>query len=184
MIETFLPALDLLVTDYLTADPERTARVLRLMAANFMFTEVEPAVFARNHLSSMLDTGKSVRILQSDPENAFVDTNGIAALVAHTSEEILKASSFVPDTLLSPELAKSSSPQDAPFARAFNGVTAFEYLGAHPRLMKRFAAAMAPFSKLVNPDIGSEKLTGTSLPHLPLYLVDHDTGSLRSFHLC
>jgi hypothetical protein len=37
-----------------------TARVLRCLATNYIFTEVTPDVFANNRLSSTLDTGKSV----------------------------------------------------------------------------------------------------------------------------
>ena len=39
------------------------ARVLRLLATNYIFTEVSPDVFANNRLSSVLDTGKSVEEL-------------------------------------------------------------------------------------------------------------------------
>jgi hypothetical protein len=37
-----------------------SARILRLLATNHIFTEVSPDVFANNRLSSVLDTGKSV----------------------------------------------------------------------------------------------------------------------------
>jgi hypothetical protein len=39
------------------------AHVLRLLATNYIFTEVTPDVFANNRLSSVLDTGKSVEEL-------------------------------------------------------------------------------------------------------------------------
>ena len=39
------------------------ARILRLLATNYIFTEVSPDVFANNRLSSTLDTGKSVEEL-------------------------------------------------------------------------------------------------------------------------
>jgi len=39
------------------------ARILRLLATNYIFTEVTPDVFANNRLSSVLDTGKSVEEL-------------------------------------------------------------------------------------------------------------------------
>lgn len=35
------------------------ARVLRLLATEFIFREVSPDVFANNRISSILDTGKS-----------------------------------------------------------------------------------------------------------------------------
>jgi hypothetical protein len=39
------------------------ARILRLLATNYIFTEVTPDVFANNRLSSALDTGKPVEEL-------------------------------------------------------------------------------------------------------------------------
>ena len=39
------------------------ARILRLLATNYIFTEVTPDVFANNRLSSVLDTGKPVEEL-------------------------------------------------------------------------------------------------------------------------
>ena len=39
------------------------ARILRLLATNYIFTEVSPDVFANNRLSSVLDTRKSVEEL-------------------------------------------------------------------------------------------------------------------------
>lgn len=40
------------------------ARVLRLLAANYIFVEKKPGVFANNRCSIGLDTGKSVKELQ------------------------------------------------------------------------------------------------------------------------
>lgn len=40
------------------------ARVLRLLAANYIFVERKPGVFANNRCSIGLDTGKSVKELQ------------------------------------------------------------------------------------------------------------------------
>ena len=37
-----------------------TGRVLRYLATNHIFREVEPNVFAHNMISSLLDTGKTV----------------------------------------------------------------------------------------------------------------------------
>ena len=39
------------------------ARILRLLATNYIFTEVTPDIFANNRLSSALDTGKPVEEL-------------------------------------------------------------------------------------------------------------------------
>ena len=42
-----------------------SARVLRLLATNHIFSEVSPDVFANNRLSTVLDTGKHVEELIS-----------------------------------------------------------------------------------------------------------------------
>lgn len=36
------------------------ARIMRLLAANHIFTEVSPDTFAANRLSSVVDSGKSI----------------------------------------------------------------------------------------------------------------------------
>jgi hypothetical protein len=123
------------------------ARVLRLLAANYIFVETEPGVFARNQCSSFLDTGKSVQALRDDPDNAYAETNGFAALIAHTTDDVLKASARAPDVLLDPNLGVSYAPEDAPFAAAFGGVTPFSYFAQNAPLMNRFGMAMGGMQK-------------------------------------
>ena len=41
-------------------DPEKLARILRVLATKHIFREVAPDVFANNRLSSVLDTGKNI----------------------------------------------------------------------------------------------------------------------------
>ena len=76
-----------------------SARVLRLLATNHIFTEVTPDVFANNRLSSVLDTGKPVekllaRLVSSNvvhsskltiisPESKHIETLGITSLIEH-----------------------------------------------------------------------------------------------------
>jgi hypothetical protein len=43
----------------------QSARVLRLLATNYIFVEISPDVFANNRLSTVLDTGKPVEELIS-----------------------------------------------------------------------------------------------------------------------
>jgi len=74
------------------------AHVLRLLATNYIFTEVSPDVFANNRLSSTLDTGKSVeellarfapRLVHSSndeltivsPESKHIGTSGIPSIL-------------------------------------------------------------------------------------------------------
>ncbi|GAA5946420.1 hypothetical protein JCM3765_000234 [Sporobolomyces pararoseus] len=162
-------------------DPDKLARVLRLLAANHIFVEVEPGIFARNQCSSILDTGKSVKDSLDVPINAYSGTNGIAALIAHSTEEVLKASAFAPDALLSPETSKSYSPDDAPFSLAYNGANPWEYFAKNERLMKRFASGMSGFSKICGE--GESTLAGFPWKDLPKDAILVDVGGGVG-HLC
>ena len=53
------------------------ARILRLLATNYIFTEVTPDVFANNRLSSTLDTGKSVEELLAKLVLSLSSSNGL-----------------------------------------------------------------------------------------------------------
>ena len=75
------------------------ARILRVLATNYIFTEVSPDVFANNRLSSALDTGKSVEELLAklvpspliysnelrivSPESKHIGTLGITSIIEH-----------------------------------------------------------------------------------------------------
>jgi hypothetical protein len=83
------------------------ARVLRLLATNYIFTEVSPDVFALNRLSSVLDTGKSVEELLAklvpsllifddelrlgtvSPESKHIGTLGITSMLEHKYELLI-----------------------------------------------------------------------------------------------
>ena len=53
------------------------ARILRLLATNYIFTEVTPDVFANNRLSSTLDSGKSVEELLAKSVLSRSSSNGL-----------------------------------------------------------------------------------------------------------
>lgn len=81
------------------------ARILRLLATNYIFTEVSPDVFANNRLSSALDTGKSVEELLTksvpglficnnelkivSPESKHIGTLGITSMLEHKYELLI-----------------------------------------------------------------------------------------------
>ena len=81
------------------------ARILRLLATNYIFTEVSPDVFANNRLSSVLDTGKSAEELLAklvpsllifndelrtvSPESKHVGTLGITSMLEHKYELLI-----------------------------------------------------------------------------------------------
>ncbi|KAH9993365.1 O-methyltransferase [Russula vinacea] len=98
----------------------KLARILRLLATNYIFTEVTPDVFANNRLSSVLDTGKPVEELLASPESKHIGTLGISSLLGHVLDEGFKGSSYLTETLLDPELGHSFEPNKTPFNKALN----------------------------------------------------------------
>jgi hypothetical protein len=82
------------------------ARILRILATNYIFTEVSPDVFANNRLSSVLDTGKSVEELLAklvpsllifndelrivSPESKHTGTLGITSILEHKYELLIR----------------------------------------------------------------------------------------------
>ncbi|KAJ6505369.1 O-methyltransferase [Mycena sanguinolenta] len=78
-------------------DSKLLARILRLLATHHIFREVSTDVFANNRISSTLDKGKSV-----DPDERFLETTGLSALVEFLSEEAFKAAAYMTETMLDP----------------------------------------------------------------------------------
>ena len=84
------------------------ARILRILATNYIFTEVSPDVFANNRLSSVLDTGKSVEELLAklvpsflifndelrivSPESKHTGTLGMTSILEHKYELLIRLS--------------------------------------------------------------------------------------------
>jgi hypothetical protein len=84
------------------------ARILRVLATNYIFTEVSPDVFANNRLSSVLDTGKSVEELLAklvpsplifndelrivSPESKHTGTLGMTSILEHKYELLIRLS--------------------------------------------------------------------------------------------
>ncbi|KAJ6456668.1 O-methyltransferase [Mycena sanguinolenta] len=83
-------------------DSKLLARILRLLATHHIFREVSTDIFANNRISSTLDKGKSVEFLLANPEQRYLDTTGLAALVEFLSEEAFKAAAFLGETMLDP----------------------------------------------------------------------------------
>jgi hypothetical protein len=92
-----------------------SARVLRLLATNHIFIEVSPDVFAKNRLSTVLDTGKPVeelilrwallcmgfpvpdtKMYLSSPESKYVGTLGMTTLIGHLYEFSLNCTRLGP----------------------------------------------------------------------------------------
>ncbi|KAH8978093.1 S-adenosyl-L-methionine-dependent methyltransferase [Lactarius hatsudake] len=99
--------------------PAKLSRVLRLLATNHIFIEVSPDVFANNRLSTVLDTGKPVDELISNPESKFIGTLGMTSLIGHILDEAFKSSSYLTETLLDPEFGHATEPTKTALNKAF-----------------------------------------------------------------
>ncbi|KAH8980527.1 S-adenosyl-L-methionine-dependent methyltransferase [Lactarius deliciosus] len=99
--------------------PAKLSRVLRLLATNHIFIEVSPDVFANNRLSTVLDTGKPVDELISNPESKFIGTLGMTSLISHILDEAFKSSSYLTETLLDPEIGHATEPTKTALNKAF-----------------------------------------------------------------
>ncbi|KAJ7117169.1 O-methyltransferase [Mycena epipterygia] len=86
--------------------PPLIARILRLLATHHIFREVSPGVFANNRISSTLDKGKPSSVLFGNRADRLVGTPGTAALAEYSADMVLKASTFLVDTLLDPAAHK------------------------------------------------------------------------------
>ncbi|GAA5863476.1 hypothetical protein JCM5353_008294, partial [Sporobolomyces roseus] len=53
------------IAKFSSLNPDKLAQCLRLLASNHIFVEVEKGVFARNRLSAILDTGKSLDFIKA-----------------------------------------------------------------------------------------------------------------------
>ncbi|KAJ6555116.1 hypothetical protein DFH09DRAFT_1038072 [Mycena vulgaris] len=59
----------------------KLAHILRLLATHHLLREAAPDVFAVNHISSLIDTGKPIHEVLANPERKYDETSGVAAFV-------------------------------------------------------------------------------------------------------
>ncbi|KDQ19530.1 hypothetical protein BOTBODRAFT_636425 [Botryobasidium botryosum FD-172 SS1] len=134
------------IAKYSNINPDKLARILRLLATNHIFKEVSPNVFANNRMSLALDTGKDAEILaKTDPKEFYEGTNGHAAYFAMVTDVVMKAAAHLPETLQSPETANSYDLKDAAVARGLNaseGFWDFMHQSGHERQLKTYNMAM------------------------------------------
>ncbi|KAG0659618.1 hypothetical protein C6P46_005109 [Rhodotorula mucilaginosa] len=133
-----------------TIAPAKLARVLRLLAANYIFVEKKPGVFANNRCSIGLDTGKSAKELQRSPADVYEGTDGHVALMAHCAEDGLKATAFLTDALFDQEAAHSYKPEHAPVSHAYDRPI-FDFFAApgNEAYLKRFGMAMYAINSIM-----------------------------------
>ncbi|TFK81004.1 S-adenosyl-L-methionine-dependent methyltransferase [Polyporus arcularius HHB13444] len=71
-------------------DSSKLSHVLRLLATYHWVRELRPDVFANNRLSSFIDSGKSTEQLKASVETKYDETDGVAAFVAMSTDEVAK----------------------------------------------------------------------------------------------
>ncbi|THH26378.1 hypothetical protein EUX98_g7811 [Antrodiella citrinella] len=133
----------------------RLSRILRLLASEHIFAEVEPDVFANNRISSVIDTEKTLEEIPANPEGKYVGTSGIATVVDHIVHHGQKSSAYLTETLLGPKTAFSEQPTDAPLNRAFRtDLTVWEWLELpeNKHDLRFFSMAMRGNSKILPAD--------------------------------
>ncbi|KIK56925.1 hypothetical protein GYMLUDRAFT_75954 [Collybiopsis luxurians FD-317 M1] len=101
-------------------DPQKIARILRLLTNNHIFREVSPDVFASNRLSSVLDTGKPAKeVVSQSLAERHAGTPSVAAFAAMMSDEGMKCGAIMPEHFLDPRSSFSAEPNRTPFNRAY-----------------------------------------------------------------
>ncbi|KAJ6607721.1 O-methyltransferase [Mycena sp. CBHHK59/15] len=142
-------------------DPELLARVLRLLATHNIFREVSPGAFANNRISSTLDKGKSPASLFEDRAGRLAGTSGIAALAEFFSEDCMKSSAYLTDTMMEPK------ENIVPYNRAFGtDEPMFHWVHRPENLYKltRFAAGMHGTAATEPPDTIFQGFDWSRLP--------------------
>ncbi|KAF8128341.1 S-adenosyl-L-methionine-dependent methyltransferase, partial [Boletus edulis] len=76
-------------------DPNDLVHALRLLSTHHIFRETAPDTFALNRVASLLDTGKSVKAVFSNPETKYDDTSGTPAFVSLITDEIFKSAAYL-----------------------------------------------------------------------------------------
>jgi len=153
--------------------------VMRLLATHHIFREVTPNTFANNRISSAFDTGKSIKNILADPAAKYDNTNGLAAMIDQTGDELFKASSYMTETYTDPKTKHSLDPSHTPFQRALNTDTLyFPWIEATNKV-RRFGVAMVGFAQGEAPDAVLQGFPWASLPENSLVVdVGGGIGSL------
>ncbi|KDQ14194.1 hypothetical protein BOTBODRAFT_174982 [Botryobasidium botryosum FD-172 SS1] len=132
------------IAKYSNINPEKLARMLRILAIHHIFKEVTPNVFANNRASLTFDKGKDAKTLAAtDPAEWYEGSNGYAALFTLAGEDGMKSSVHLPDILQDPKVANSYDPMDTATVKAV-GQGYWDYLSAagNETKLRRFNTAM------------------------------------------
>ncbi|KAJ7848938.1 O-methyltransferase [Mycena olivaceomarginata] len=121
-------------------DPDKLARVLRLLATHHIFGEITPDVFTNNRIS---------------PAEKFTGTSGLGEFLEHLTDEGFKSSAYMTDALLGPATASSQEPTVTPFSRTFSTdapLFAWYESPENKDRLARFGIGQAGTTKLYPPD--------------------------------
>ncbi|KAM6503651.1 S-adenosyl-L-methionine-dependent methyltransferase [Amanita muscaria] len=119
-------------------DAQKLARCLRYLATYHIYKELEPDVFTNNRISSVLDTGKSVKEIIDNPENKYDNTNGFAAWTSMALDEHFKSAAYHWEAERDPKNAGSGDPKASSFTQTVaNGETHWEYMARPENAYKR-----------------------------------------------
>ncbi|KAG8221633.1 hypothetical protein J3R82DRAFT_1911 [Butyriboletus roseoflavus] len=94
-------------------DPSDLVHALRLLSTHHIFRETAPDTFALTRVASLLDSGKSVKTVFSNPETKYDDTGGTPAFVALTTDELFKSAAYLTEAFTGvqlPTLASTPNP--------------------------------------------------------------------------
>ncbi|KAF8988604.1 O-methyltransferase, partial [Cyathus striatus] len=108
------------VAERIGINPIKLGRLMRYLATHHVYKELSPNVYTNNRISSMLDTGKSVKEITANPEAKHDNTPGFAALAGHHLDEVSKSSAYLWETLQDPKFRGSDEVTAAPFNYAFH----------------------------------------------------------------
>ncbi|KAF5312469.1 hypothetical protein D9619_003732 [Psilocybe cf. subviscida] len=98
----------------------KTANINSEKIGDSIVEELRPDVFTNTRISSMLDTGKSVNEILSNPDKKYDDTPGFCALAAFQLDEVTKSCAYLWENMSDPAVAHSEEVNHSPFSRAFN----------------------------------------------------------------
>ncbi|KAG9311280.1 S-adenosyl-L-methionine-dependent methyltransferase [Chiua virens] len=85
-------------------DPSDLVHALRLLSTHHIFRETAPDTFSLNRVASLLDTGKSVDAVFTNPESKYDDTGETAAFVALMTDELFKAAAYLTEAFTDVQL--------------------------------------------------------------------------------
>ncbi|KAF8887585.1 S-adenosyl-L-methionine-dependent methyltransferase [Infundibulicybe gibba] len=170
-------------------NPALLGRALRLLATHYVFREIHPDVFVNNRISSMIDTGIDSSVLTALAKNTRENstnrhgisnvqgdkysgsTASVAAVVDHCTDEVFKASSFLPEVAFANDASKT------PFQLAlqFNG-SIWEFFEKYPGYLQRIQMTMVSWTKLQPQQLSLQGFDWSSLPESSL-VVDVGGGN-------